>query len=1077
MKRIILLLCAMFLYASMSYAQATTMTIGSVKASIGESVKVPVNVTYFNNVGSITLKVKYDPATVQYKSVTSAVSGVSYVANAVEGVIYINWAGISPINLMSGKLLDLDLTYLGGKGNLEFIGSECEIATVSGSIIPNIQYVNGSVENIPGTETNVKLGSVTANQNEDVSVPMTVKNFKNIGSITLKVKYDPSVLTYKGVSNAPTGVDLVANASEGIVYINWAGITPINIDDAKLVDINFNYKGGAANLEFLNAQCELSTVSGTVLTNVAYENGSVGPKAGSEIKVGLGSVTGEQGQDIAVPVTVEKFQNIGSITLKVKYDPAVLTYKSVSNAPTGVDFVANASEGIVYINWAGITPVNIDAAKLVDINFNYKGGSSNLEFVTAQCELASITGSILANVVYTNGTVSPKTGTETLVSLASVKAVTGQDVSVPMTVENFKNIGSITLKVKYDPAVLTYKGVSNAPTGVDFVANASEGIVYINWAGITPVNIDSAKLVDINFNYKGGSSNLEFLTAQCELASVTGSVLANVVYANATVGPVPQDLVKVSIAAVKAPVNSTVAVPVNVQNFKNIGSITLKIQYDANSLEYKDVTNGPTGVVANASEGIIYINWAGINAISLDSAKLADINFTYKGGNGNLSFIASQCELAQVTGNVLTNVTYTNGGVIPSEGSYPKLTIPSLYNTIGDQIKVPLIAENFVKVGSITLEIQYNTASLTYKGISDQFAGTEQLVANAKDGVVYINWAGINALNIAKDSLLSINFEYNGGVSGIAFNKSKSEITSDNGQIYYVEYVDGSVKMNVYPVFTAELKDTTIAENQALKFTYTAKDDNGQALTFKIAKAPKGATINATTGEFAWKPDYTQAGKHDVVIVVTDGVLNDTSRVSIVTVTNVNRGPYFTKVLADTSFPANRTYSINYDGKDDDGDKLTYALVKAPKGAAINTGSGVVTWVTDLSMIGQKYLLIVSVTDGKATAYDTAKVEITSAVSVNDPDEIVPTVYSLSQNYPNPFNPSTKIEYALPQESRVSLKVYNLLGQEVITLVNQVQSAGVHSVNFDASRLTSGLYIYRLEAGKYISVKKMTLVK
>ena len=85
--------------------------------------------------------------------------------------------------------------------------------------------------------------------------------------------------------------------------------------------------------------------------------------------------------------------------------------------------------------------------------------------------------------------------------------------------------------------------------------------------------------------------------------------------------------------------------------------------------------------------------------------------------------------------------------------------------------------------------------------------------------------------------------------------------------------------------------------------------------------------------------------------------------------------------------------------------------------------------------------------------------------------------YSLLQNYPNPFNPSTKIEFSLPAKQAVSLKVFNLLGQEIATLVNREMNEGNYNINFDASGLSSGIYLYQLKAGNYVQTKKMTLLK
>ena len=85
--------------------------------------------------------------------------------------------------------------------------------------------------------------------------------------------------------------------------------------------------------------------------------------------------------------------------------------------------------------------------------------------------------------------------------------------------------------------------------------------------------------------------------------------------------------------------------------------------------------------------------------------------------------------------------------------------------------------------------------------------------------------------------------------------------------------------------------------------------------------------------------------------------------------------------------------------------------------------------------------------------------------------------YYLSQNYPNPFNPSTIIEYQIPKESNVSLKIYDLLGNEVATLISKKQSAGNYTVRFNGENLSSGLYIYSLRTENFSSNKKMLLIK
>jgi len=100
-----------------------------------------------------------------------------------------------------------------------------------------------------------------------------------------------------------------------------------------------------------------------------------------------------------------------------------------------------------------------------------------------------------------------------------------------------------------------------------------------------------------------------------------------------------------------------------------------------------------------------------------------------------------------------------------------------------------------------------------------------------------------------------------------------------------------------------------------------------------------------------------------------------------------------------------------------------------------------------------------------------------TATSVNDKN-IIPAKFSLEQNYPNPFNPTTKIQYNLPQNSFVNLKVYNTIGKEVASLVNSVVPAGSHEVVFNASGLNSGIYFYTLKTGNnFVQTRKMILMK
>ena len=97
--------------------------------------------------------------------------------------------------------------------------------------------------------------------------------------------------------------------------------------------------------------------------------------------------------------------------------------------------------------------------------------------------------------------------------------------------------------------------------------------------------------------------------------------------------------------------------------------------------------------------------------------------------------------------------------------------------------------------------------------------------------------------------------------------------------------------------------------------------------------------------------------------------------------------------------------------------------------------------------------------------------------STTDVEDEIPTDFCMNQNYPNPFNPSTTIAYQIPKEGIVTLKVYDVLGREVTTLVNENKVVGKYSVEFSSNQLASGTYFYRLTSADFTEIRKMILLR
>ncbi len=157
-------------------------------------------------------------------------------------------------------------------------------------------------------------------------------------------------------------------------------------------------------------------------------------------------------------------------------------------------------------------------------------------------------------------------------------------------------------------------------------------------------------------------------------------------------------------------------------------------------------------------------------------------------------------------------------------------------------------------------------------------------------------------------------------------------------------------------------------------------------------------------------------------------------------------------------------------------DTLDFQLITHPFWLSIDSQTGMLTGTAPANEGNAD--ISIQVTDKHSnTDIQSFTLHISNTItSVND-NKSLPESFSLSQNYPNPFNPSTTINYEIPKSSLVILKVYDVLGREVATLVNEEKPAGRYSIAFDASKYSSGVYFYRITSGEYTNVKKMLLLK
>jgi hypothetical protein len=668
------------------------------------------------------------------------------------------------------------------------------------------------------------------------------------------------------------------------------------------------------------------------------------------------------------------------------------------------------------------------------------------------------------------------TNAQTTVSLPDTVVTVGPTtLNIPIKVQNFNNVGAISLTISYDPSVLTFQGIENGAAASLSVNEASTGIISIGWFsdGSKPFSVPSdGKLTDLKFNYKSGNSALTFVTAngKSEIASFSGSILATNFVSGSISSPV-----KVSLDHIKASVGDTVSVPIRALNLQNVGSISLSINYDSSVLDFVGVKNDSVGFSqVNAAGGKVNLAWFASNNTPLNKLNnvLTELRFKLKGESSALSFFTfnGATEIADIDAKII-NVTFVNGSVSTDRN----VSLPTIQANPNTNVTFPLTVTN-LSVGSANIDLSYDPAVLTFVKINN-IAGDGAAANVVSPGVLRIAYFDADPA-VATGKLFDLEFSYKNGSSALSFIQANTSFTDALGAVYSsFDYVNGAVSQisAQAPVFTAVMPNVSVNEGDTLKFNYKATDVNNDTLTFALsAPAPAGAAINASTGLFTWVPTFEQAGTYNVVVSVSDGS-NKTVDTAVVTVVNVNRNPVFVNTPGATTvvrYPEPGKLTFKYTATDADGDTLTYSLIGASSKATI-TADGEFTYVANDTLAIETIRVKVADKFGGA---DTAVTVISSLSAVILPGTL-PTAYALNQNFPNPFNPSTAIRFQLPKESYVTLKVYNLLGEQVSSIVSEYLPAGYHEYKFDASSLATGVYIYRIQAGDFISTKKMTLIK
>jgi len=638
-----------------------------------------------------------------------------------------------------------------------------------------------------------------------------------------------------------------------------------------------------------------------------------------------------------------------------------------------------------------------------------------------------------AQVSVTFPTISGAVGTSTTANI-TVGDLTGQ------------NVTSYQFDLNYDKNIIDVTGVTVTGTKsevgqISYNADLTNGKLSVAWANGTALT-GSGTLLKINITFKAAGTSA--LTPSGFLFN-NGVPAATLTAGQATAASVLVYVDNVTASGLNTefliPIKTTALVAGdNVLSFNFNGTFDpTKLQITGYDLTDALGAGGQVSINTNNTAGTVSLAWAKGTAIT---------------GTGTLVFLKAKALVKDISTVSLTSFMYNTGtpavvtaaGTVTMTNKKPEFTAATDTKTVNENAALAFIVVATDDDGDV---LTYSATGLPTGATLDAATGAFAWTPSYTQAGVY-----------------TVVFTANDGTE----NSNTLTVTITVNDVNRTP----TISLNPAGPFT-------VAEGQLLKFDVVASDlDTDNTLTLSASGVPSGATFVASTGKFSWTPLFNQAGSYTVLFTVKDNKNAMATVPATITVTNTNTPPSFAvagaKQMPDTTILGGKNLIFTYKAIDAEGDYISYYLQDPkPEGAIIVASTGVFGWKPSNKQAG-KWQIVVLASDGVfSTPSRIAYVTVDPDTKVEG--EEVPVSFELYQNYPNPFNPTTSIKFALPKESQVKLSVYTILGQEVATLVNSVMPAGYHTVNFDASNLPSGMYIYKIDAGSFSQIKKMLLMK
>jgi hypothetical protein len=952
-------------------------------------------------------------------------------------------------------------------------------------------------------QVNVTLPNVSGLAGTNGSGAITVGDLtgKNVTAFQFQITYDKKIIYITGINttntilgnNTPT---VNADTANGKILVAWASATALT-GSGNLVNLNFTYrKGGQSTLDF--------GVPSTFMFNAGSPTVTItsGSATIPQVLVQGGSINARVGDTIKIPIMVSAItdaENVRSYDFAATFDENIINISSsdltatLSNGGT-VALNADNTNGTIRVAWA----------------------SSNRIISTSETTLLYLTGTAVGiGATYINFT-SFEVNQGSPLSYANPAAITvGAQIFIPtLTLSpagpSYTTSDGVQLKITLNgaeqnandvPLVYSITSPAILPAGASLNGNV------FTW---TPTVIErSATPYSFTFQVKEPGGGL--VATQTVSITVTQNYAPTLTLSPAGQNFTASDGVQLKITLNGADQNPTDVpllqysitapsiLPVGVALTGNVFTWTSTVaQRSVTPYSFTFQVKDQLGLTATQTVSItvtqnyaptLTLSPAGPNYTTTDGVEL---KITLNGADQNPTDVPLLQYSITAPSTLPTGVTLT-GNVFSWTPIFTQRSVNPYSFTFQVKDQLGLTATQTV---SITVTQNY-APTLTLSPAGQNFTTT--------DGVeikLTLNGADQNpsdvpllAYSITSPTTLPVGAKLTGNVftwTPVVAERSATPYifvfqVKDQGGLTATQTVNITVTQNYAPTLTLSPDGPNYSVNEGgnLIIKLIGADQNPDdvpLLQYSVSTDPSGLPAGAklTANVFSWTPSFDQGrtSPYGFIFKVTDPFGASVSSSVSITVVNVDRPPVFTQVPDYIIFPITGTTvdSFQYIAVDPDGDQVSYSMLSGPAGSNVNA-DGLFTWKPTEDQDGHIYTVTVQATDGQLSTTTSQLIGASDKITDVQKLNYIPKEYYLFQNYPNPFNPTTSIQFAIPKESHVKLSVFNILGQEIQVLVNKNMNAGNYKINFNASKLNSGLYLYRIETADYTSVRKMLLVK